>query len=178
MDDLPALVDEPGGWRNLPPAEGGDGLGIAVVDARVGNRELLEELLGGAAIVLDVDADEGDLFGVRLGGLREEGELRSAGRTPRAPLIDDRRMALQLRELRLQGLGRSVDDLVRLGAVRGERLGQSLRRDGGRRPIGAPWLVSAALGVVRRRRRAPARPRAAGAPRAGVDSASVWPSEL
>jgi hypothetical protein len=59
-------------------------------------RELREEVLGLAAVVLDVDSEEGDLVEVRLRGLGEETELGTAGRTPGAPLVDDDRVSVDL----------------------------------------------------------------------------------
>jgi hypothetical protein len=63
VNDLATLVDEPGGRRDLGPAEGEHRLSVAVVDARIGDGRLLEEVLGSLAVILDVDAEYGDLAG-------------------------------------------------------------------------------------------------------------------
>jgi hypothetical protein len=102
VNDLATLVDEPGGRRDLGPAEGEHRLSVAVVDARIGDGRLLEEVLGSLAVILDVEAEKGDLAGVSLRGLGEERELLPARRTPRAPLVDDHGVAPQLSELRLR----------------------------------------------------------------------------
>jgi hypothetical protein len=85
MDDLAALIDEPGSGRDLGPPDREDGVGVAIVDARIRDRELSQEVLGGSSVVLDVDAEKSDFVGVRLGGLSEEGKLRSARRGTTSP---------------------------------------------------------------------------------------------
>ena len=81
-------------------------LRVGVADARVGQRQLVEEVVGGVGRVVDVDAEEGDLVAALGRDRLEVRELEPAGPAPRRPGVDDHRVAAQLRELRVERLER------------------------------------------------------------------------
>jgi hypothetical protein len=114
---LAVAPDEERRRRDPPAAERARGLALGVIDAREARRDLVEELVGGLAVVGEVDADERDFVAVLGDGVGEVRELRPARRAPRRPLIDDDRMALELRQPRLEGVRALTGELVRVGRV-------------------------------------------------------------
>src|SRR5690606_8747160 len=71
--------------------------GVGIHQARVGDAVLLCEGLGGVGLVIDVDADEGDVIAlVLLPGGFQILRLDAAGTASRVPEVDDRDIAADL----------------------------------------------------------------------------------
>src|SRR5439155_9621504 len=87
---------------------------VGILDARVGDRELAQEGLGLAFVVLRVDAEEGDAAAEAHGLDLEGGELDAARAAPRAPQVDHHRVAAQAAQPALELLAPSRDQAVGL----------------------------------------------------------------
>src|SRR4029079_2106037 len=83
-----------------------------IADARVGNRVLGEEGLGGVLRVKGVDADEGDPLAELCRDVLEERELEAAGTAPGGPDVGDHRVPPQLCQLLRIGVAAARDQLV------------------------------------------------------------------
>ena len=80
----------------------------------------------------------------------EPGHLLAAGPAPRGPLVDHHRMAAQLREPLLKGVGAAGQELIGLVVELGERLGRARQR---LRVVGRLAFVAAAGPAAARRQR-------------------------
>src|SRR2546425_5631838 len=106
------VVDRRRGSADGRVDETGDVLaGVGV--ARIRDRELIQELLGRRVRVPRVDPDEGDPLAA-LGGLAlQPRHLLAARAAPRRPLVDHDRMAAQIGEAPLEGVGAAWQELIR-----------------------------------------------------------------
>ncbi len=121
------------GKPRLAPTRVGD-LFVRVGVARVGDRRLFEEGLGGVVGVLGVDAEEGDPLAVAGRELLQDRELEAAGPAPGGPDVGDDRVSPQRRDPLFEGVGPAGEQLVRLlvqGGQRRRRAGQGGGRSRG-----------------------------------------------
>src|SRR4051812_3093390 len=122
-EDLLAVAAVVHGRRIPPSAELAQDRLVRVLDARIGHRELAQELPGGVAVVARVDAEEGDLLAEVHGLDLERRELDAARPAPRAPHVDHDGVAMQGLELAPQLRPAAGDDPVGLAVQARQRRG-------------------------------------------------------
>ena len=135
-------------------------LAVGVLVGRVGERDVAQQLRRGAAVVAQVDAEEGHALAVVQRRALDDGQLDAARHAPRGPHVDHDRVPAQRAHARLQALARAGQQVVGLRVQRGEgrrgavELGvQLLRRRSCSPSAGSgPWTPGPAAA---RRRRSP-----------------------
>src|SRR4051812_11295271 len=107
---------------------------LGVLDAGIGQRDPAQLADGPVAVVLVVDAEEGDLLAEGQGGLLDGGELDEARPAPGRPDVDHRRMALDRGQLAVELARGPRQQDVRAAVQRRERGrgARELRAHGGR----------------------------------------------
>lgn len=113
-DELARAAIEHRRWKRPAAPKHARHTAIGVKIVRIWNRTSLEELGGVAAVVLRVDSKESDPASVLAGLMSKEWELKAAWPAPRSPLVDDHRVAAQVRQPRLERLGPPVEQLIGL----------------------------------------------------------------
>src|SRR6185436_18197674 len=91
-----------GARERLDGVELGGDLELRVLEVLERDRLLLEEVLGVAAVVVRVHADEDDLALALVGLIAQERELEPARAAPGGPLVHDDRLAALLLDLLLE----------------------------------------------------------------------------
>src|SRR4051794_4777622 len=114
VDELAVLVEEDRRRERDARLDLRRDLEVRVAVARIRHGELLQELAGVAVVVLAVKAQERNLLAKSEPRLLKRGELATARRAPRRPLVHDYGVPAQLLHARVEVALLPADQLIRL----------------------------------------------------------------